>query len=55
MARIDPLPDAELPEGVPRFNIFTTLARNPELFKAWTPYGTHLSARGRGRPATASS
>ena len=46
MARIDPLPDAELAEGVPRLNIFTTLARNPELFKAWIPFGGHLLTAG---------
>ena len=46
MARIDPLPDAELGEDVPRLNIFTTLARNPELFKAWIPFGGHLLTAG---------
>ena len=46
MARIDPLPDAEVPEGLPRLNIFTTLLRNPELFKAWMPFGGHLLTAG---------
>ena len=46
MARIDPLPDGELNEDVPRLNIFATLARHPELFKAWLPYGGHLLTAG---------
>ena len=46
MARIDPLPVGELGEGVPQLNIFATLARNPELFKAWMPFGAHLLTAG---------
>jgi 4-carboxymuconolactone decarboxylase len=46
MPRIDPLPEAELGEGVPPLNIFTTLARNPEFFKAWLPFGGHLLTAG---------
>jgi len=61
MARIDPLPegewgddlapilgltppDAEQPLG--QLNIFATLARHPELFKAWLPYGGYLLTSG---------
>ena len=57
MARIDPLPEdqwgeevspilgttppgAEAPLG--HLNIFATLARHPELFKAWLPFGGYL-------------
>jgi 4-carboxymuconolactone decarboxylase len=46
MARIDPLPVSELGEGVPQLNIFATLARNSELFRAWMPFGAHLLTAG---------
>ena len=61
MARIDPLrqdewgeevapilsatpPGAEQPLG--GMNIFATLARHPELFKAWMPFGGYLLTAG---------
>jgi alkylhydroperoxidase family enzyme len=61
MARIDPLPEgqwgddvspilgttppgAEAPLG--HLNIFATLARHPELFKAWLPFGGYLLTAG---------
>jgi len=61
MARIDPLPEdqwgeelapilgatppgAEQPLG--HLNIFATLARHPELFKAWLPFGGYLLTAG---------
>jgi 4-carboxymuconolactone decarboxylase len=61
MARIDPLredewgedvapilgatpPGAEQPLG--RLNIFATLARHPELFKAWMPFAGYLLTAG---------
>ena len=61
MARIDPLPEdqwgddvspilgttppgAEAPLG--QLNIFATLARHPELFKAWLPFGGYLLTAG---------
>jgi 4-carboxymuconolactone decarboxylase len=61
MARIDPLPEdqwgedlapilgatppgAEGPLG--SLNIFATLARHPELFKAWLPFGGYLLTAG---------
>ena len=61
MARIDPLPEDEWGEDVAsilgatppgtdgplgRLNIFATLARNPELFKAWMPFGGYLLTAG---------
>ncbi len=49
MARIDPLPEDQWDESVAplgRMNIFATLARNPELFKAWLPFGGHLLTAG---------
>ena len=61
MARIDPLPEDEWGEDVApilgatppgtdmplgRLNIFSTLARNPELFKAWMPFGGYLLTAG---------
>ena len=61
MARIDPLPEGEWGEELARIlnvtppgadarlgdlNIFATLARNPELFKAWLPYGGYLLTAG---------
>jgi 4-carboxymuconolactone decarboxylase len=61
MARIDPLPESEWSEDVApilgaqppgsdaplgRLNIFSTLARNPELFKAWMPFGGYLLTAG---------
>jgi 4-carboxymuconolactone decarboxylase len=57
MPRIDPVPEHEWSEDVTpflratppgaqepigRLNIFATLARHPELFKAWLPYGGYL-------------
>jgi 4-carboxymuconolactone decarboxylase len=62
MARLDPLPRDKWPddlrpilEVVPEGfdaslgenNIFSTLARNPELFKAWLPFGGYLLGGGR--------
>jgi 4-carboxymuconolactone decarboxylase len=61
MARIDPLPEdqwsddlapilgaqppgAEQPLG--SLNIFATLARHPDLFKAWMPFGGYLLTAG---------
>jgi alkylhydroperoxidase family enzyme len=54
-ARIPPLPDDERDDGIrdlltalrpspdgPELNIFPTLARHPELFKAWLPFGGFL-------------
>jgi 4-carboxymuconolactone decarboxylase len=61
MARVDPLPEGEWGEDVARIlkatppgteeplgrmNIFSTLARNPELFKAWMPFGGYLLTAG---------
>jgi alkylhydroperoxidase family enzyme len=46
MPRIDPLSDGELGADVPRLNIFATLARHPELFKAWVPFGGYLLTAG---------
>ena len=61
MPRIDPLPEGEWSDEVApllgttppgqegplgRMNIFSTLARNPELFKAWLPFGGHLLTAG---------
>ena len=61
MARVDPLPEDEWGEEVApilkakppgtdaplgRMNIFSTLARNPELFKAWMPFGGYLLTAG---------
>ena len=61
MPRIDPLPEGEWGEDVARIlgatppgtdgplgrlNIFATLARNPELFKAWLPFGGYLLTGG---------
>jgi alkylhydroperoxidase family enzyme len=61
MARIDPLPEGEWDESVApilgttppgaeeplgRLNIFATLARHPELFKAWLPFGGYLLTSG---------
>jgi alkylhydroperoxidase family enzyme len=61
MARIDPLPEGEWGEDVApilgarppgadgklgELNIFGTLARNPELFKAWMPFGGYLLTAG---------
>lgn len=61
MARIDPLPEGEWSDGVApilgaqppgadgklgQLNIFGTLARNPELFKAWMPFGGYLLTAG---------
>lgn len=62
MARIDPLPEGEWDDEVApilgatppgtegplgRLNIFATLARNPELFKAWMPFGGYLLTAGK--------
>jgi alkylhydroperoxidase family enzyme len=59
--RIAPLPESEWndelrailsarPPGLERRlgdnNIFTSLARHPELFKAWLPFGGHLLVNG---------
>ena len=61
MARIDPLPENEWSDDVApilgvtppgtegklgQLNIFATLARNPELFKAWMPFGGYLLTAG---------
>ena len=61
MARIDPLPENEWSEDLApilgatppgtegklgQLNIFSTLARNPELFKAWMPFGGYLLTAG---------
>ena len=61
MPRIDPLPEGEwgeelapilnvTPPGADArlgdLNIFATLARNPELFKAWLPFGGYLLTAG---------
>jgi 4-carboxymuconolactone decarboxylase len=56
MARIDPLPENEWTEDLTpilgaqppggRLNIFSTLARNPALFKAWMPFGGYLLTAG---------
>ena len=61
MARIEPLPEAEWDESVApvlqstppgaeqplgELNIFATLARNPELFKSWLPFGGYLLTAG---------
>lgn len=61
MARIDPLPEDQwsddlapilgaTPPGTEgklgQLNIFATLARNPELFKAWMPFGGYLLTAG---------
>ena len=61
MARIDPLPEDEWPDDLApilgatppgadgplgRLNIFATLARHPELFKAWLPFGGYLLTSG---------
>ena len=61
MPRIDPLREDEWDESVApilgatppgqdeplgRMNIFATLARNPELFKAWMPFGGYLLVAG---------
>ena len=61
MPRIDPLPENEWSEDLSpilgakppgtemplgRLNIFSTLARNPELFKAWMPFGGYLLTAG---------
>jgi 4-carboxymuconolactone decarboxylase len=61
MARIDPLPQEEWDEAVApilgatppgaeqplgRLNIFATLARHPDLFKAWLPFGGYLLTSG---------
>jgi alkylhydroperoxidase family enzyme len=61
MARIDPLPEDEWSEDLApilgttppgadaplgRLNIFATLARYPELFKAWLPFAGHLLTAG---------
>ena len=61
MPRIDPLPENEWGDDVApilgatppgtdgplgRLNIFGTLARNPELFKAWMPFGGYLLTAG---------
>jgi 4-carboxymuconolactone decarboxylase len=61
MARIDPLPEGEWSDEVApilgatppgqgeplgRMNIFATLARHPELFKAWMPFGGYLLTSG---------
>jgi alkylhydroperoxidase family enzyme len=61
MARIDPLPEDEWGDDVApilgatppgtegklgQLNIFGTLARNPELFKAWMPFGGYLLTAG---------
>ena len=61
MARIDPLPEDQWGDDVApilgarppgtegklgELNIFGTLARNPELFKAWMPFGGYLLTAG---------
>jgi 4-carboxymuconolactone decarboxylase len=61
VARIDPLPEGEWDDSVApilqitppgaeqplgRLNIFATLARHPELFKAWLPFGGYLLTSG---------
>ena len=61
MARIDPLPEDQWDESVApilgatppgadqplgRMNIFATLARHAELFKAWMPFGGYLLTSG---------
>jgi alkylhydroperoxidase family enzyme len=61
MARLDPLPEDEWSEDVApilraqpplteeplgRMNIFATLARHPELFKAWMPFAGYLLTAG---------
>ena len=61
MPRIDPLPEGEWSDDVApilgatppgqegplgRMNIFSTLARNPELFRAWMPFGGYLLTAG---------
>src|SRR5215208_4662773 len=61
MARIDPLPEDQWGDDVApilgatppgtegklgELNIFATLARNPELFKAWMPFGGYLLTAG---------
>jgi alkylhydroperoxidase family enzyme len=61
MPRLDPLPESEWGDDVMpilgaqppgssgklgELNIFSTLARNPELFKAWMPFGGYLLTAG---------
>jgi 4-carboxymuconolactone decarboxylase len=61
MARVEPLPEDEWGEDLAPIlqttppgangrlgdlNIFATLARHPELFKAWLPYGGYLLTAG---------
>ena len=61
MPRIDPLPEDQWSDDVApilgvtppgadgklgQLNIFATLARNPELFKAWMPFGGYLLTAG---------
>ena len=51
MARIEPLPEDQWSDDrVPRFNIFATLARHPDLFKAWLPFGGYLLTGGTLSP-----
>jgi 4-carboxymuconolactone decarboxylase len=51
MPRIEPLPEDEWSDDrVPRFNIFATLARHPDLFKAWLPFGGYLLTGGTLSP-----
>jgi 4-carboxymuconolactone decarboxylase len=44
--RIAPGPADGLPEGVPHWNVFTTLARHPKLFRDWLRFGGRLLAGG---------
>lgn len=61
MPRIDPLPESEWNDDIARIlganmtgtevrlgdnNVFTTLARHPDLFKKWLPFGGFLLGAG---------
>jgi alkylhydroperoxidase family enzyme len=48
MTRIPPGPpdDPNLPEGLPPWNVFTTFARHPKLFRDWLRFGGRLLGRG---------
>ena len=48
--RIAPLGDDELPEGLPRWNIFRTLQRHPDLHRKWLRFGGYLLGGGELPP-----
>jgi len=52
--RIEPLSEQELgdelPEPLRALNIFRTLSRHPDLFKAWMPFGGYLLTGGTLSP-----